>query len=468
MQIKAKANEEQLKKNISVKKQYWFEKDFNSKKEKNFLEKKINPVLSRLLSSRNVEANNFEDYMNPKIKNILPDPFILHDMVIATNKIVEIIKEKKKIGIFGDYDVDGSTSTALLSKYLREAGVEFEFYIPDRIKEGYGPNEDAFTRLVDSNCELIITLDCGTTAFKEIDFTNKKGVDVIVIDHHKQGKELPKAFAIVNPNKQSDNSNLVNLCAAGVTFFLLVSLNRELKKINFFKDGEPNLIFFLDLVALGTVCDLVKIDHLNRAFIKQGLRILNHSPNLGVSSILKESKIDSEVTDYHLGFVIGPRINAGGRVGKSSLGAELLLCNENKIANVMALRLGEFNNLRKKIEKAVEIKAVGMVHENDQIICVNSKNWHPGVIGIVASRLVEKFNRPSIVISEDEKLCRASCRSVLNFDIGDLIVKAVGEGLLLNGGGHKMAGGFTILKENIELFKAFLSDKYKKGASEII
>ena len=180
MQIKAKANEEQLKKNISVKKQYWFEKDFNSKKEKNFLEKKINPVHSRLLSSRSVEAKNVEDYLNPKIKNILPDPFILHDMEIATNKIVEIIKEKKKIGIFGDYDVDGSTSTALLSKYLREAGVEFEFYIPDRIKEGYGPNEDAFTRLVDSNCELIITLDCGTTAFKEIDFTNKKGVELLL------------------------------------------------------------------------------------------------------------------------------------------------------------------------------------------------------------------------------------------------------------------------------------------------
>ena len=473
MQIKAKAIEEQLKKKnfekkISVKKQYWLEKDFNSKKEKNFLEKKINPVLSRLLSSRSVEANNVEDYLNPKIKNILPDPYILHDMEIATNRIVEIIKAKKKIGIFGDYDVDGSTSTALLSKYLREAGVEFEFYIPDRIKEGYGPNEDAFAKLADSNCELIITLDCGTTAFKEIDFINKKGVDVIVIDHHKQGKELPKAFAIVNPNKQSDNSNLVNLCAAGVTFFLLVSLNRELKKINFYKDGEPNLIFFLDLVALGTVCDLVKIDHLNRAFIKQGIRILNHSPNLGVSSIVKESKIDSDVTDYHLGFIIGPRINAGGRVGKSSLGAELLLCNENKIANVMALRLGEFNNLRKKIEKAVEIKAIEMVHDNEQIICVNSENWHPGVIGIVASRLVEKFNRPSIVISEDEKLCKASCRSVLNFDIGDLIVKAVNEGLLLNGGGHKMAGGFTILKENIEEFKNFLSDKYKKGASEIL
>ena len=198
----------------------------------------------------------------------------------------------------------------------------------------------------------------------------------------------------------------------------------------------------MDLVALGTVCDLVKLDHLNRTFIKQGIKILNHSPNIGILSIVKESKIDSDVTDYHLGFIIGPRINAGGRVGKSSLGTELLLCNEEKIANVMALKLGEFNNIRKKIEKEVEIKAVQMVEQDEKIICVHSENWHPGVIGIVASKLTEKFNRPSIVISEDEKICKASCRSVQNFDIGNLIVKAVNDELLLNGGGHKMAGGF--------------------------
>ena len=356
----------------------------------------------------------------------------------------------------------------MLSKYFDDVGVEFEFYIPDRVKEGYGPNIEAFQKLVENNCELIITLDCGTTAFNEIDFLNKKGVDIIVIDHHKQSELLPNAFAIVNPNKNDDNSNLVNLCAAGVTFFLLISLNRRLKEIKFFKDRIPNLILYLDLVALGTVCDLVKIDHVNRAFVKQGLKIINHSSNLGISSIVNESKIENEINDYHLGFVIGPRINAGGRVGKSSLGAELLLCNEKKIANVMALKLGEFNNLRKKIEKEVECKALEMVEDNEKIICVSSENWHPGVIGIVASRLVEQFNRPSIVISEEKKLCKGSCRSVQNFDISNLIVKAVNEGLLLNGGGHKMAGGFSIEKEKIKKFKDYLSSKYFKVVGEII
>jgi len=472
MQIKAKTIEEQLKKKnpkkISLKKHQWIEKEFNEEKERSFLEKGINPILSRLLSLRNVDVNNIEEYLNPKIKNILPDPYIIDHMELATNKIVEIIKGKKKIGIFGDFDVDGSTSTALLSKYFDDVGVEFEFYIPDRVTEGYGPNIEAFKKLIENNCELIITLDCGTTAFNEIDFLNKKGVDIIVIDHHKQSELLPNAFAIVNPNKNDDNSNLVNLCAAGVTFFLLISLNRRLKEIKFFKDRIPNLILYLDLVALGTVCDLVKIDHVNRAFVKQGLKIINHSSNLGISSIVNESKIENEINDYHLGFVIGPRINAGGRVGKSSLGAELLLCNEKKIANVMALKLGEFNNLRKKIEKEVESKALEMVEDNEKIICVSSENWHPGVIGIVASRLVEQFNRPSIVISEEKKLCKGSCRSVQNFDIGNLIVKAVNEGLLLNGGGHKMAGGFSIEKEKIKKFKDYLSSKYFKVVGEII
>ena len=283
-----------------------------------------------------------------------------------------------------------------------------------------------------------------------------------MIDHHKQADNVPNAFALVNPNKNIDNSNLNNLCAAGVTFLLLVSLNRSLREIKFFPNKEPNLMSYLDLVALGTVCDLVKLDHLNRTFIKQGLKILNHSPNIGILSIVNEAKIENQISDYHLGFVIGPRINAGGRVGKSSLGTELLLCNEEKIANVMALKLGEFNNIRKKIEKEVEIKAVQMVEQDEKIICVHSENWHPGVIGIVASKLTEKFNRPSIVISEEKEICKASCRSVQNFDIGNLIVKAVNDELLLNGGGHKMAGGFSILKKNIEKFKKYLSNKYQK------
>ena len=345
--------------------------------------------------------------------------------------------------------------------------MEFEFYIPDRLKEGYGPSIASFEKLIKNKCKLIITLDCGTTAFKEIDFLNKKNIDVIVIDHHKQADNVPNAFALVNPNKNIDNSNLNNLCAAGVTFLLLVSLNRSLREIKFFPNKEPNLMSYLDLVALGTVCDLVKLDHLNRTFIKQGLKILNHSPNIGILSIVNEAKIENQISDYHLGFVIGPRINAGGRVGKSSLGTELLLCNEEKIANVMALKLGEFNNIRKKIEKEVEIKAVQMVEQDEKIICVHSENWHPGVIGIVASKLTEKFNRPSIVISEEKEICKASCRSVQNFDIGNLIVKAVNDELLLNGGGHKMAGGFSILKKNIEKFKKYLSNKYQKNKTDI-
>ena len=218
---------------------------------------------------------------------------------------------------------------------------------------------------------------------------------------------------------------------------------------------------------MGTICDLVKLDYLNRTFVKQGIKVLNASTRIGISSIVKESKIFEQINDYHLGYIIGPRINAGGRVGKSSLGTELLLCNEQEISDVMALKLGEFNNLRKSIEKEVELKAFQMVQDDNKIICVNSKNWHPGVIGIVASKLTEKFNRPSIVISEGKEVCKASCRSTLNFDIGNLIVKAVNENLLLSGGGHKMAGGFSIQKNNIQKFKNYLSDKYLKETGDI-
>ena len=473
MQIKVKVEEEQLKKNnyvkrLSVKHQYWTKKEIDKSNEKNLLNKGINPIFAKLLALRNIDENNFENYLNPKIKNILPDPYVLHDMELATQKIVKCIKEKKKIGIFGDYDVDGSTSTALLSKYFREIGAEFEFYIPDRLKEGYGPNIQSFAQMIDNNCKLIITVDCGTSSVKEIEFLNQKSVEAVIIDHHKQGEIVPKAFALVNPNKNKDLSNLGNLCAAGLTFLVLVSLNRMLKEINFFKEKEPNLICYLDLVALGTICDLVKLDGLNRALVKQGLNVLNQSPNTGILSIINESKIENEINDYHLGYIIGPRINAGGRVGNSSLGTKLLLCNEKKITDVMALKLSEFNNLRKRIERAVELKAMQMVCDDDKIICISSKNWHPGVIGIVASKLTDKFNRPSIVIAEDTKVCKASCRSVQNFDIGNLIVQAVNAGLLLNGGGHKMAAGFSILKENIEKFRSYVSKKYTKKSNDII
>ena len=228
-----------------------------------------------------------------------------------------------------------------------------------------------------------------------------------------------------------------------------------MREKKFFKSDPPNLINYLDLVALGTICDVVKLDNINRTFVKQGLKIISSSSNLGISSIVTEAGIENEITDYHLGFIIGPRINAGGRVGKSSLGTELLLCNEKNLANVIALKLGEYNNMRKNIEKKVQFQALQKVNDDNKIICVSSHNWHPGVIGIVASKLTEKFNRPSIVISEEEEVCKASCRSVYNFDIGELIVKAVGQGILISGGGHKMAGGFSIYKKNIKNSEIF-------------
>ena len=467
MQIKTKFDQEQLKnkfkKTISVKNQIWVEKKYDVSNEMVLLNKKLNPVLSKLLALRDVDPTNLENYLNPRIKNVIPDPFVLSDMERATEKIIDFITQKKKIGIFGDYDVDGSTSTALLSKYFKQIGVDYEFYIPDRQSEGYGPSIGAFEKMFESGCKLIITLDCGTTAFEEIRFIRNKGVEIIVIDHHKEGEILPDAYAVVNPNKKKDSSNLKNLCAAGVTFFLLISLNRSLREKKFFKSDPPNLINYLDLVALGTICDVVKLDKINRTFVKQGLKIISSSSNLGISSIVTEAGIENEITDYHLGFIIGPRINAGGRVGKSSLGTELLLCNEKNLANVMALKLGEYNNMRKNIEKKVQFQALQKVNDDNKIICVSSLNWHPGVIGIVASKLTEKFNRPSIVISEEEEVCKASCRSVYNFDIGELIVKAVGQGILISGGGHKMAGGFSIYKKNIKKFRDFLVDKFDKG-----
>ena len=394
----------------------------------------------------------------------MPDPYVIDSMECASKKIVEFIIKKKKIGLLGDYDVDGSASTAIMCSYLKALEVDFEFYIPDRIEDGYGPSKKIMEYLKNKGCELIITLDCGTSSLKEINYITKQQVDVIVVDHHKQGKDLPDAFAIVNPNKKKDNSNLKNLCAAGVVFFLLASVNRELKqKTNL---CVPDLLNYLDLVALATVCDLVKLDLMNRAFVKQGLKILNNTKNDGLLSLINESGIKEKVSCYHLGYVIGPRINAGGRVGKSSKGTELLISSDKNLNFVMARQLNEYNALRKKIQLQVEKEAIRQVDDNANVLCVNSENWHPGVIGIVASKLVEKFNKPSIVISENIDVCKASCRSVNDFDIGNVIIEAVEKKIIETGGGHKMAGGFSVKKDKITELKKFLKDKYNPQSFE--
>ena len=460
-QVEKKNNK--LEKYYSLKGNFWSERDydkniFNSLKNKFSNEN----ILLQLLVSRNITIENIDNFINPKLKNLLPDPHTIDDMQKASDKICNFIEKKKKIGIFGDYDVDGSSSTAIVCNYLQSIGASIEYYIPDRIIEGYGPNRKAIDFFKEKKCELVLTLDCGTSSIDAINHANSKGIEIIVVDHHLEGDKLPDAFAIVNPNKKEDKSNLNNLCAAGVVFFLIISINRNLKKNNFFADFEPpNLLKLLDLVALGTICDLVKLDLVNRALVKQGIKVINKLLNSGLKCLIDYSSIKDEISEYHLGFVLGPRINAAGRVGDSKLGAALLINDRNDLNLSIAERLDYYNQLRKKVEKKVELQAINQVNINtEEIICVHSKDWHPGVIGIVAGKLTENFKRPSIVISEDTSVCKASCRSVKNFHMGDFIIKAVRDGLLISGGGHEMAGGFNILSEKIESFKDYMKNKF--------
>ncbi len=448
--------------NYSISGFLWSEKQINNNEVailKNELG--IDTCIAKLAVARGINSKNLENYTNPKIKTTIPDPFVLDDMEKASKKIVDCILNKQKIGVLGDYDVDGSSATSLICNFFAEIGVEYEFYIPDRIKEGYGPNIDAFQSLKQKGCFLVLTLDCGTTSFEAIEFITKRNVDVIVVDHHQQSRLLPKAFAIINPKKDKDISNLDNLCATGVTFFLIISISRELKKNNSYKLKLPNLIKYLDLVALATICDLVKLDKFNRAFVKQGIKIINKTKNIGLNALIQESSINQFLNEYHLGFIIGPRINAGGRVGNSRTGVNLLTSKDSNMSNILSKKLCDFNNLRKSIENKVEREAISQVILGDQnIICVHNKNWHPGVLGIVASKLTNKFMRPSIVISEDTEICSASCRSVRSFDIGKFILDSVNDGILTSGGGHKMAGGFKIESSKIGDFKLFLKNKF--------
>ena len=421
-----------------------------------------------MIVSRGISRSNFDNFINPKIKNLIPDPFVLHDMEKATLRVIKSIKENKKIGILGDYDVDGSSATALLCNYLSEINISYEYYIPDRISEGYGPNVNALKNLKNKGCELILTLDCGTTAESSINMISEDGVDVIILDHHIESVTLPNAYAIINPKQKSDTSSLNHLCATGVVFFFVVAINRELKKIKYFINSSPNLIKYLDLVALATVCDLVKLDNLNRAFVKQGIKVMNNSKNMGINCLIENSSINQMINEYHLGFILGPQINAGGRVGDSRMSVNLLTSKNKSISSVIAQKLYEFNNLRKSIEKKVEQEALKQISTNDEnIICVHNENWHPGVIGIVAARITEKFNTPSIVISENTDVCSASCRSVKSYDIGALIIELVENNILVSGGGHKMAGGFKIRRSKISELKINLRDRFNKSAQDL-
>ena len=458
---------------LSLSGKSWFLKKYNQE-DVTFIKDNysLDEITSKLLSIRKIKKEEINSFLNPVIKNFIPNPNTLIDMEKSSLRTYEAIIKNEKIGIFGDYDVDGASSTALLGNYLKELNLDFDMYIPDRKKEGYGPSIQSFNEFLTKKIKLIFTVDCGTLSFEAIDFAKKNNIDVIVLDHHQSEIKLPNAFSIINPNRFDDKSNLQNLSAAGVTFMFLVALNRELRIKKWFQNNninEPDLINYLDLVSLGTVCDVVPLTGLNRAFVKQGLKIIKLKKNLGIKTLLDICKIESKPTIYHLGFMLGPRINAGGRVGKCSHGANLLLNKDPKKSYLLASELDQFNEERKVLEANLLQKILNETKKNidDPVLILSGKNWHEGVIGIVAARLKDKLNKPVILISIENDIGKASARSVTGFDIGSVIISATQENILIKGGGHKMAGGFSIKIENIDKFKNFVIRRFKNINEDI-
>jgi len=452
---------------LSVSGKNWICKKFNSE-EINFFKTNyfLDEIVAKLVSIRKIKKDEIKFFLEPSIKNILPNPYILKDMNSAIERTEKAILRKEKIGIFGDYDVDGATSTAILGKYFDLLKIPFETYIPDRKNEGFGPNEKGFSKFFEQGVKLIFTVDCGTLSYAPMDFAKRKKVDVIILDHHQSETILPSAHSIVNPNRFDDRSELNYLCAAGVCFMFLVALNKKLRDQNWFSINsinEPDLMNILDLVSLGTVCDVVPLVGLNRAFVHQGLKVLKRKSNLGLKTLIEVCNIESSITSYHLGYILGPRINAGGRVGKSTHGANLLLNKNPKNAFQLAEDLNTYNEERKILESELLNKILNTDYKNntDPVIILYGENWHEGIIGIIAARIKDKYNKPTIIISVNAGVGKGSGRSITGFDLGSTIIGAAQSGLIVKGGGHKMAAGFTINMDKIKEFKEFVFKKFK-------
>jgi len=451
----------------SVSDKNWIAKEFDSE-DINFFKTNyfLDEIVAKLLSIRKIKKDEIKSFLNPTIKNILPNPFILKDMDKAVQRTLFAILKNEKVGIFGDYDVDGATSTAILGQYFKSLNINYEIYIPDRKNEGFGPNEKAFLEFINLGVNLIFTVDCGTLSFEPINFAKKKNIDVIILDHHQSEIKLPKAHSIVNPNRFDDRSELNYLCAAGVCFLFLIALNKKLREQNWFKSNyfsEPDLMSILDLVSLGTVCDVVPLVGLNRAIVNQGLKVFKKKNNLGLKTLADINNIGNNITAYHLGYVLGPRINAGGRVGKSTHGANLLLNTDPQETFKIASELNNYNKERQILESELlnQILNTEFQINSDPVIILHGENWHEGIIGIIAARVKEKFNKPTIIISSTSGLGKGSARSIHGFDIGSVVMGAVQNDLVLKGGGHKMAAGFTIDMTKINEFKEFVFKKFR-------
>ncbi|MEJ0010539.1 MAG: single-stranded-DNA-specific exonuclease RecJ [Alphaproteobacteria bacterium] len=423
----------------------------------------MNELLARVLIGRGVAIDDAARFLQPTLRECLPDPFHLKDMDKAVARLLRAIEAKENIAVFGDYDVDGATSTALLVRYFAALGIRLATYIPDRLKEGYGPSIAAFDTLIDGGAKLIITVDCGTLAHEPIAHAQGRDVDVIVLDHHLGSAEMPKAHALVNPNRADESSPHRSLAAVGVTFLLLVALSRALREAGYFGETrrEPDLLPLLDLVALGTVCDVMPLTGLNRAFVAQGLKVLRARGHKGLAALADVAQLAEVPSAYHLGFLLGPRINAGGRVGESALGVALLTGEDEGELRDIAARLDHFNRERRAIEDSMLEAALAQAQQqaNAPVIVVAQRGWHAGVIGIVAARLKEKFSRPAAVIALEGGLGKGSARSVTGADMGAAIHAAQLCGILDAGGGHAMAAGFSLREEQVSALHRFLIER---------
>ncbi|WP_334177192.1 single-stranded-DNA-specific exonuclease RecJ, partial [Pseudoxanthobacter sp.] len=419
-------------------------------------------MVARVLSGRGVPAESAEAFLAPTLRDLMPDPATITDMAPATARLADAVVNGERIGVLADYDVDGATSAAILLRYLRQLGPEPRLHIPDRSTEGYGVSLSAVDDFAAARVSLLVTLDCGTSSHDALQRAAEKGIDVVVIDHHPAGVSLPPARAIVNPNRQDDLSGLGALAACGVTFMTCVALNRELRRRGFFPGREPDLMSLIDLVALGTVCDVVPLKGLNRAFVARGLEIMRRRGNAGLAALGDAARLTGAPAPYHLGFLLGPRINAGGRIGDSALGSRLLTADDPLLARPIALELDRLNRERQEIEATALAEAEAMLLEADDrpVAVVFSEGWHPGVVGLVAARLKERGNRPAIAIALDaDGKGTGSGRSVSGVDLGAAIRAAAEAGLIIKGGGHAMAAGLTVQRGRIPDLVAFLEER---------
>ena len=422
-------------------------------------------LLGRVLAARGIDLDEVPVVLDPTIKALMPDPSTLQDMDKAARRLADAVQKRERVAIFGDYDVDGACSSALMRRFFLAHGSDATIYIPDRMFEGYGPNVPAIKSLVEKGAQLIVTVDCGTTSFEPLAPAHRGKTDVLVIDHHQADERLPEVSAVVNPNRQDDISGLGHLCAAGVVFMVLVATARELRQRGYYNadNTPPDLLAMLDLVALATVCDVVPLQTLNRAYVTRGLAVMRERQNVGLRALIDASGFNQPPNPYLLGFVLGPRINAGGRIGDAALGARLLSLDDETEAARIAVQLDKLNRERKTIETQILEEAVAeadrLIDETPDLpmLVVASERWHKGVVGLVASRLVERFGRPACVIAwEEGGQGTGSLRSIAGVDIGAAVRAATAAGLLLKGGGHSMAAGLTVKQNGLDAVREFL------------